>query len=322
MSNKLLRFTDKSVVNDSYKNSNGVYVPDYQAGLKTKVDFFNAETGERLWEPLHNKTLIAGSALNAMKVFNLDRRVLDNTPTYDTVLGLDDGNTTGMYPTKNAFDADGNPVPLTNNSDECQRKVIGFCLGQGGAGLDISDKFEEVYDSWIEPDNLVPFRYPLNAADMVDEEIYKGKKSLILPNGQERNAYYFKTFSNTPDLVQNYVSNIGTFADSINAETVYKKTTDARAQSYVEMHLKITKEEIREFFIAHTGLENAKINQLSIVSAWTITADRTKMDENGNKVTKTVELFQDIRPYSLLNIPNEIMSDLSKSISIIYTFYF
>ena len=88
------------------------------------------------------------------------------------------------------------------------------------------------------------------------------------------------------------------------------------------MHLKITKEEIREFFIAHTGLENAKINQLSIVSAWTITAERTKMDENGNSVTKTVELFQDIRPYSLLNIPNEIMSDLSKSISIIYTFYF
>ena len=70
------------------------------------------------------------------------------------------------------------------------------------------------------------------------------------------------------------------------------------------------------------GLENAKINQLSLVTAWTKTVEVTKMDRDGNSVTKNIEYLQDIRPFSLLNIPNEILSDLEKSISIIYTLYF
>ena len=94
------------------------------------------------------------------------------------------------------------------------------------------------------------------------------------------------------------------------------------ARSYVECHLKITKDDCREFFIAHKGLENAKINQLSLVTAWKKTVSVTKMDIDGNTVTKNFEYFQDIRPFSVLNIPNEILSDLEKSISIIYTLYF
>ena len=133
----------------------------------------------------------------------------------------------------------------------------------------------------------------------------------------------FKEFSNSPRLEQNYLSTVGSFSDSVSADTVYKNTASAdTARSYVECHLKITKDDCREFFIAHKGLENAKINQLSLVTAWKKTVSVTKMDIDGNTVTKNFEYFQDIRPFSLLNIPNEILSDLEKSISIIYTLYF
>ena len=91
-----------------------------------------------------------------------------------------------------------------------------------GAGLDISDVFDVEYCSWIEPDNLVPFRYPEVNDDNVPELYYKGKAEVALPNGQTRNAYYFKEFSNTPKLKQSYVSTIGSFADSINAQTVWE----------------------------------------------------------------------------------------------------
>lgn len=288
--------------------------------ITSKVEFFNDANGERIWEPLHNKTIIAGSASTAMKLFNLDRRVLNNTPTYDTILNLDNGATGSTYPTVTIVDTNGNVIG--SMPDESQRIICGFCLGQGGAGLDISDLYEVEYDSWIKPDDLVPFRYPLSSEDIVDESIYKGKKNITLTNGQVRNAYYFKSFSNSPQLVQNYVSNIGTFDNTISASTVYNKTTDSKAQSYVELHLKITKDDIRDFFIAHKGLENAKINQLSLVVAWTKTVQVTKMDAYGKTVTKDIEYLQDVRPFSLLNIPTEIMSDLDKSISCIYTLYF
>ena len=309
---RLLYLNDTTRANDEYKFDDN--------RITSKVEFFN-DSGERIWEPLHNKTVIAGSALTAMKLFDLDRSALNNTPTYEDMLGgLDNGITsnTTTYPTAVIRDNNSGTV-IGSIPDETQRKIIGFCIGQGGAGLDISDVFDVKYCDCIAPDNLIPFRYPLANADDVDETMYKGKKTLT--NG--RIAYYFKAFANSPNLVQNYVSTIGSFSDSVNAASVYSNTASAdKAQSYVELHLKITKDDIREFFITHKGLENAKINQISLVSAWTKTVNITKLNKAGNMVSSEVEYFQDIRPFSVINIPNEIMSDLSKSISCLYTLYF
>lgn len=294
---------------------------DGSTRVNSKLEFYNDVTGEQIYEPLFNKTVIAGSALTAMKLFNLDRNTLDNTPTYDTALGLNESLGDSAYPSKIITDTDGNVIGTT--PDESQRKILGFCLGQGGAGLDISDVFAVKYCSWIEPDNLVPFKYPLQSADNVDESMYKGKKSLVLTNGQQRNAYYFKAFSNTPVCVQGYTSTIGTFNDAITAANVYSNRANAdSAQTYVELHLKVTKDDCREFFIAHTGLENAKVNQISLVSGWERDVEVDKLDEDGNSRSATYSYFTQVRPFSLINIPSEILSDKEKSISIIYTLYF
>lgn len=318
---KILYLNDHNRPNDSHK-----FLTADDSRITSKVEFFN-DNGELIWEPLHNKTVIAGSALTAMKLFNLNRSVLNNTPSYDTEMELENGNDGSAYPVATAdiqSTENGNlsTIPTTIN-DETQRKIIGFCVGQGGAGIDISDVFNVRYCDRISPDNLVPFRYPLVSKDDVDENIYKGKKMISFEDGKNRNAYYFKTFSNTPNLVQNYVSSIGTFADTVNPGNVYANTANAdKAQSYVELHLKITSEDCREYFIAHKGLENAKINQISLISAWEKNIEVTKNNISGNNVTQTVTYFQDIRPFSVINIPNEILSERSKSISILYTLYF
>lgn len=308
--NRLLYLNDNTRIKDELS----------QNRITSKLEFYN-DSGELIWEPLHNKTVIAGSALTAMKLFNLDRSVLNNTPTYDTLLGLENGSNGTTYPTQEILDESG--LTIGASSDETQRKIIGFCVGQGGAGLDISDVFEVKYCDLIRPDQLVPFRYPLERADNIDETVYKGKKRLTLPDGSNRVAYYFKTFSNTPNLVQNYVTAIGSFSNSVNAVEVYNNYNTAdKAQSYVELHLKITKDDCREFFITHKGLESAKINQISLVSAWTKTIPVNKMDKNGDMKSYNIQYFQDIRPFSLINIPNEILSERSKSISCLYTLYF
>lgn len=312
---------DHNRPNDEYKlNKDSFLIPNPRR-INSKVNLYNDVTGELIFEG-HNKTVIAGSALTAMKLFNLDRNCLDATPTYDTTMGLDNGANGSTYPTIVIKDSNGNVVG--SMQDETQRKIIGFCVGQGGAGLDISDVFDVEYCSWITPDNIIPFRYPLQNADDVDETMYKGRKALTLSDGSNRNAYYFKAFSNTPKLVQNYVSTIGTFSDSVSAGSVYinNGASADKAQSYVELHLKITKDDCRDFFITHKGIENAKINQISLVSAWTKTVEVTKMDSLGNMKTAQYEYFQDIRPFSIINIPNEIISNHEKSLSCIYSLYF
>ena len=201
-------------LNDNYRANDACNIDHSSHRLNSKIEFYN-DSGELIWEPLHNKTVVAGSALTAMKLFSLDKNVLDYTPTYEEMLGgLDNGNTTGAYPVTVVKDNSG--TALGAIADETQRKIIGFCIGQGGAGLDISDVFDTRYCDCIKADDIIPFRYPLESADNVDETIYKGKKTLTLSNNQNRVAYYFKTFSNTPTLVQNFVSSVGTFADSIS----------------------------------------------------------------------------------------------------------
>ena len=305
--------------NDEYKLNKGILIPNPQR-VNSKINIYNDVTGELIFEG-HNKTVIAGSALTAMKLFNLDRNALEATPTYDSIMELDNANN-GAYPTVVIKDGNGNVVGSIH--DETQRKIIGFCVGQGGAGLDISDVFDVEYCSWITPENIIPFRYPLQNADDVDETVYKGRKAKELSDGTNRNAYYFKTFSNTPNLVQNYVSTIGTFSDTVSAGSVYNNNGASadKAQSYIELHLKITKDDCREFFIAHKGIENAKINQISLVSAWTKSVEVTKIYSLGKMKTNTYEYFQDIRPFSIINIPNEIISNHEKSLSIVYSLFF
>lgn len=308
-------------LSDNYRPNDNYSFCSTPGRISSKVEFYN-DSGELIWEPLHNKTVIAGSALTAMKLFDLDRNVLDATPTYDIVLNLDRpaGMGVNTYPVVEVKNQSGS---VFSHADETQRKIIGFCVGQGGAGIDISDVFDVKYCDWIMPDNLIPFKYPLANADDVDESMYKGKKTLTLHDGSKRVAYYFKAFSNSPNLVQNYVSTIGSFSDSVSPSTVYTKRGEANmAQSYVELHLKITNTDCREFFITHKGLENAKINQISLISGWETTVSVEKLDKNGSRVVKDYQYFRDIRPFSLINIPNEIISERSKSISCIYTLYF
>ena len=61
-------------------------IMDNRKRIDSKIEIRN-DAGDLIFEPLHNKTVIAGSALTAMKLFDLDRNSLDNTPTYETMLG-------------------------------------------------------------------------------------------------------------------------------------------------------------------------------------------------------------------------------------------
>ena len=79
--NKVKYLSDNYRPNEKYKITR-----ENTQRVNSKIEFFNDETGERIWEPLHNKTVIAGSAFTAMKLLNLDRNILEAPPTYDLTL--------------------------------------------------------------------------------------------------------------------------------------------------------------------------------------------------------------------------------------------
>ena len=269
--NKQLVLFDKNKTSDS-ANTNKTWA-------RGEVIFKKLGTDEVLLT-VHNKVIIAGSQFVAQKVFNMDELV--HLPTYNESLSLDESVPHGTTPTN---------VP----------KCCLFCCGTQGCGTESSQVYPVKYTKRIAPSgDLVPFRYQLKQNDLSDElrEKYFGRKELT-----DRYAYYFKAFESDPVMYMRYVD--GTAID----ENVYDSQNETDAETFVEMSLQITKEDFRDYFRATTSINDAKINSISLLTAW--------YTESGG-----YKWYQDIISLTQLNIPNEPLIDLTKGIDITYHIYF
>ena len=246
-----------------------------------RTDIFIRDLEGKLLFRTSNLVTIGGSEFTIYKHFDLPVNYI--TPSYNEVLGLDNSEF----------------VQKATNSGEF---IYLFCVGDGGCGELNSNVYPVDYSKWIQPDNLIPFRYQIDSEDLTGElrDKYFGRKTL---GDTSRVAYYFKGFESTPVVKRQYID--GTPID----DTIYEATKDMEVEAFVELNMKVTKEDCRDFFIATAGIEAARINQLSLCSAYYTVADGIKY-------------FQNIRPVTQLNIPNESLIDLTKGLDITYHIYY
>ena len=225
-----------------------------------------------------NKIVLPGAEFTARAHFGF-APTTEITPSYNTELGLE--NSVFEVPTE-------------------AEKVMLFCVGTDGCGRENSQVREVNYAKWITPEALVPFRYPLVTEDISDAKkmTYHGRK--VIGN---RVAYYFKTFETEPVLIRRFED--GTPIDA----KIYNTNKNLDVETVVEIHLKITEDECREFFVNTVGLNEARINTISLCYAW-----RKEIDG--------VMHYQDIRPLTKLNFPNEQLIELNKGIDITYQIYY
>lgn len=256
------------------------------SSLKTSIDIRDPETGRVIFKGLKNKVIVAGSGLLAHKLFDINSDEI--TPSYNDRLGIitPEGEETHTIDTRTSATQD-NP------------KILLFCIGLDGCGTENSQVYPVDYTKWIAPDDMIPFRYPLASSDLSDDlrETYFGRVEV-----GNHIAYYFKRFDGDPVLTQQYID--GTPLDG----SIYESQRTASAETYVEIILKVTKEDIRDYFTATVGIDSAKINSISLCYAWPKEIDGKLY-------------FNDIRPMTKLNIPNEPMIDITKGIDIIYHVY-
>ena len=241
----------------------------------------DSETHETLYEA-DNKVLVAGSAFTAAKHWNIKPPVL--TPSYNEILGLENSY-------KETFDGEG---------IRKEESIFLFCAGVGGAGEQASQVYDVDPTKWIQPEELVPFRYQLDTNDIPTylKDKYHGRK--VIGN---RIAYYFKSFESEPVFKQQYVDGVPI------DENIYTTNRKEEVESYVEILLQITKEDCRDFFSATTGINDAKVNTISLCTAW-------KKEIDGKIY------YQDIRPLTKYNFPTELLIDTTKGIDIIYHIYY
>lgn len=229
----------------------------------------------------HNITTIAGAGFLTRKLFEPLHDVEEITPSYNDQLGLDNNM----------------PIPVTG-----EEYIYLFAIGTGGCGKEPYQKYEAQYLSWIKPEELIPFKYVDISTDIPDSlrDTYHGRCERT-----NKIIYYFKSPENiiSPERLQQYVD--GTPLDA----SVYRNTRKDEAMTRTQLHLKITKEECRSFFRATTGINNARVNQISLLTAYPKRLD--------GKV-----YYQNIRPFSLYNFNTIPLIDDELGIDIKYDLYF
>jgi len=252
----------------------------------TDITITSLDTNEVLWKG-KNKVVIAGGDAVARKMFDLDTADAGVIPTYNEELGLEDP---GPEDADATYDF--------TSAKEGDPKVLLFCIGTDGCGTEGSQVYAVDYNSRIKPEAIIPFRYPMASGDISDElqETYVGRKV-----DGDYIAYYFKRFTEGPTLVRQYPDGTPIGAN------LYSTGLDV--ECYVDITLTITKDDMRQFFIATKGIDECKLNTISLCTAYPRMV--------GGKI-----YYMDIRPFTKLNMPNEYMIDTTKGIKVTYHIYF
>lgn len=281
MNNKRLFLSDtETEIIDSHKRiRRGIY----NGVQDTDITIICHETGEVLYRGLKNKVILAGSDFTAAKHFDFIPSVV--TPTYNQILKLDN------------YDKF---TPYSGHGYRPEYKICLFAVGIDGCGIDASQIKKVDKSKWIAPDSLVPFRYNLSASDLNASlrDTYFGRQVK-----GDYAIYNFKGFDANPSYHRQYTD--GTPID----ENIYISDRVDDIECYIELKMSVLKEDCRDFFKQTTGINTAKINQISLLYAYPMVIDG-------------YTYYQDIRPATQLNFGNESLIDLSKGIDIIYHLYY
>lgn len=289
-----LKLSEKYEVKDTCSLLNHINERLGAGPKKTRIIFRNHDTGEEIGS-YENKILVPGSQFNAMRVFGIDAVV--PFKTYNEEMKLDNSSVEG---------AEHKNEPI----------VCLFCVSDSGCGTLPTEVIVSNFTDRIKPapaspsstsefksDMIMPFRYVSKAEDL-DENLrkyYFGRKEFP---ALDRIGYYFKTFDTQPMLHVQYAD--GTPV----TESLYNSTSNQSVECYVEMRLRITRLDFRDYFEQVLGWDKARISSLSLCFAW--------YDDEINEY----KYYQDITPYSLLNFSYLALADLDLAVDVEYQIFY
>ena len=156
---------------------------------------------------------------------------------------------------------------------------------------------------------MIPFRYTSEILSKDDRRKYFGKRKD--DNGVTQ--YYLKRFEAAP-----VIKHIWKTGEDVEEETlvssadVWNNTSGLNpVESFVEIILKITKKDVREYSILLEELERCRINTIALFTGEYVKDEEDPSDDGD---------FRDVRLFSKLTIPVEYLA-LNKDLNLIYRIY-
>jgi hypothetical protein len=232
-----------------------------------------------------NEILLAGSIYSLEKLFNVVCDV--NIEYLNNIMNI---GTTGISITEK--------YPKDN----------GICLwtiGLGGCGDNRKD-ITTVYQQQRQLNNIIPFR-------VVDEPFAEGteeyeKYFLMRQEPDGRYAYYGKAFAKTPVIVPLWKDASDDKDGSAVVESDYTSTRTTPIEVFAECLCIIEKEDFREYFDLYDNIEDARFNEIGLVSGILSSTEDGRAE------------YKQARQVSCCHFTNEPLH-MEKDMNIIYRWY-
>ena len=225
---------------------------------------------------------------------------LENSPTPTTTYDVPGGTKTIIYNPGNVVQLFGVGITGTAENDVTVHKV-----DYRENSIDIS---RVTTDGLTLNGSMVPFRYTAEVLKESEKLKYFGKKEN--PDTGEI-GYYLKRFESDP-----VIKHIWKTGEDVENETMISSSdvwTNANGmnavESFTECILKITKQDVKEWFISIGQEDRARINTIALFTGQYV-----------KKSDDSIGDYRDVRMFSKLNIPVENLS-LSKDLNLIYRVY-
>lgn len=271
-------------------NERGIRPQDSGVIKGTRVIARVPGTDKILWVR-QNKVLAAGSAYIANAHFDFiddptNPAPAPATPSYNQELRLYDPRPEVIEPTG-------------------PKKIYLFAIGTDGCAETGVQQFEVDYTKWLAPQDMVPFRYTNTPiTDVNVHNRYGGQTTIKDYNGNDRTAYYFKTFDAPPKWIQRYIGN-----QTASISNMYNNNITDPMESYVELKLSVTSTEAREWFKYKFNSSNPYVNTISLVQGWYVMVGGMKY-------------YKDLHPVTKLNFPTESLREGTKGLDITYHIFY
>jgi hypothetical protein len=202
-------------------------------------------------------------------------------------------------------------VPTSESSATADDILIGWGVGIGGSGDAFSSRVEVKFQEREIGQNghsgqMIPFRVVSEPFDPTSVEA--AKYWLRKKRDDGFYEYYGKSFEADPIIKVLYQDGVDGEDGTEVEDDVYNTTRTDPIEVFLEMTLKITSKDIREYFERVGEIEMARFNTIAL-----FTGRKTEISEGRNE-------YLNVKMFSKINIDNEPLQ-AAKELSVVYKLY-
>ena len=257
--------------------------------FRTEISAYD-EFGDVLFTLEHNMVVIGGAITVLEKMWNIRSSLVIDTINNINQISPAVQSTTELLP---------------QNDYVCM-----WGIGIGGSG----DAFGSVrdvkyYEREIgqngQSDEFIPFRCVTTSLEGEDVQMYTLSKTV----GTGFTAYYAKLFDSEPFIRSLWRDGQDGKDGTEVTDGVHNTQRSEEIETFVEMHMKINENDVREWFEMNGNIEQARVNTIGLFTG--------RLVDNGAGGYNA----QNVKLFTKFNFDNEALNSVGKTITFCYRIY-